>query len=403
MLCAITILVGSAANAQNDYSFSLAGVNSSQVILLKNGEILRGRVIRKSDRVAIRTDQGSELILQRDKVDAVTNSLEEAYWHLAAQTSATDVEGQIGLFRWCLKHELLEQARQHVFGLMHTDIPPSKLMQLNEQLEILVVAKKRNADRLASSQPGAVQRPLTSTQPDNDWRAETPERQPSVRQVGFQQTIVDSDTASAAWTPPRSPHRPMLSSRELERELSKLPRGSVGKFRRYVEPIFLSSCFAARCHDGETTLTFMKMPGGNPLRYSQRNLHALLENLAPPTDDRDNVWEAVSEPHAGNAEPLFAADSREYQLIQQWIESLPGSPTIESAPTQPTQPAATGWKTEIPSADSTVPDGVLPTLNPIEAVGDIPQLNQMPSLRPNSYVPVDPYDPEVFNRRKRER
>ena len=197
----------------------------------------------------------------------------------------------------------------------------------------------------------------------------------------------------------------MLSSRDLERELAKLPRGSVGKFRRYVEPIFLSSCFAARCHDGETTLTFMKMPGGNPLRYSQRNLHALLENLEPTSDHRANVWEAVSEPHAGNIEPLFADGSREFQLIQQWIESLPGSPTFAAAPAQPPLPTASGAgrKTEIPSADSSVPGGIQPKLNPIETVGEIPQLNQMPSLRPNSYVPVDPYDPEVFNRRKRER
>ena len=188
VLCAIAILLGSAAQAQHENSFSLAGVNSSQVVLLKNGEILRGRVVRQTDRIAIRTDQGSELIIKRDKVDVVSNSLEEAYWHLAAQTSATDVDGQIGLFRWCLKHELLEQARQHVFGLMHTDIPPSKLMQLNEQLDILVAARKDNANRLASSRPGGMQTPATSTQ-----RVDPRTTQPMVRQVGFQQTIIDSN------------------------------------------------------------------------------------------------------------------------------------------------------------------------------------------------------------------
>ena len=392
--------------AQTAPSVPLTAVNSDQVVLLKNGAIFRGRVTQKSNRVVVQTNQGSQVVLAREKTDFVGNSLEEVYWFLASKVSATDAQGQVKLFRWCLKNGLLEQANHHVLGLMHTDLPSNELLALNRQLELEVKARKRmlkrDSEMVAKRKPPFGQ-PLIEPDSGSTF-VPPPTPVPSsklVRQVGYEQPVFNRPSIDAASDAPpsasglRRSHD--LTTRQLEQELAKFERGTVGKFRRFVEPVVLAGCFAAKCHDGETEMTFLKMPGGNPLRYSQRNLYSLWRQIEGYPAEQSPVWQAATRPHAGNLEALLAVGSRDRQLIRDWIATLkPNSESTGRSTNTPASKPELGWMPEINPRPPVEPPQRL--LQPIEAVGEIPDLDQMDGLRPDRYLPVDPYDPEAFNR-----
>ena len=76
-----------------------------QLVVLKNGEIFRGRVSRKSDQVIVETIQGSRIVLSSEQTEFVCNSMDEAYWGKSARTRASDTAGQKALFHWCLKNQ----------------------------------------------------------------------------------------------------------------------------------------------------------------------------------------------------------------------------------------------------------------------------------------------------------
>ena len=72
-----------------------------QLLILSNGEILRGQISRNAEQVIVVTNQGSRLVLPAERTEFVCDTLQEAYWGKAARIRASDLAGQKKLFHWC--------------------------------------------------------------------------------------------------------------------------------------------------------------------------------------------------------------------------------------------------------------------------------------------------------------
>ena len=413
----------------------LTGVNRDQVVLLDNGAVMLGTVTRTPTQVIVKTDQGSRIVLSHNKIDLIADSLQDAYWQQAIRTSVNDISGQVELFQWCLKHSLTRQAENQITALMHTEINPIQLGQLQRQLTLEIKRNQRAAKQYPSLAAKA-QVPDVDTPGPNSVRvpAQSPgfvvAREPwpviaeseqtgtfqaprtpvtnhnPIRQVAFEE---DLESPAAKRDANDSPAESVgLETFELEASLRSLPRGTVGQFRRSIEPMLLKSCFAARCHDGDSDLTFMRMPGGNPLRYSQRNLHSILEHLDRNNLAHSKLWLAATQPHANMEHPILSRDSREYRALVTWVNTLAlgssapsgiqfaSSPEPQQFEHNPTN-AKPEWINRIPSIQPPQQTSQVSQSKPLTPLADIPTLDASDSPL-GRYVPVDPYDPEVFNR-----
>jgi hypothetical protein len=125
----------------------------AQILVLKNGEILRGQIEQNALQLIIHTVQGSRLVIPKTKADFVCKSLDEAFWQKSARTKASDNTAQVALFRWCLKHRLLDHAENQFNILLNCDITATELASLNRQLaSMLTTQQQLLAQELANAE-----------------------------------------------------------------------------------------------------------------------------------------------------------------------------------------------------------------------------------------------------------
>lgn len=452
-----------------------------QLVVLKNGEVIRGKVTQTVDNVIIETESGSRLFMRQDRTDFICNTMDEAFWGKCARTKASDLDGQKQLFRWCLKHQLIDHAQGQLDLLMQTGINPADLEYLGRALDIanvqrqqsqkksmkrqrLEVARNQSVESISDLNDSALNysdlnspavastfsatttfekspfedvdttlfRPLPdffemeSTVPANSGLALFPISEidsiqsmvipsPSVRQVGYTEDIPE--------TPNHAEHQPNarpVTVAELVAEMKTLPKGAVGVFRKQIEQFMVKGCNAARCHDSSShVMPVLDFPSSRvtPIRISQRNLHEVLKFVDFENPELSPVFVAATTSHAGAADPVFQQDSREYKNLIQWLTLISANPAggfrsqrVEHhAPQRSTidqnaKPLPGTRRSGFPNPVSPLPeksnsltretsDG-LPNGIP-STIGEIPEFDRNPS----GYAPVDPFDPEIFNRK----
>jgi hypothetical protein len=137
LLTAIALLFTSNLRAQSPGSAFERGV-----AVLANGQTMEGHISQQDNKVIVRLESGSRIHLAQERVLFTAANLNEAYWELAARTGATDLEGQISVFQWCLRNELFEEGANHLLVLQESKIPARRLAALDFDLE----AKKKRAE-----------------------------------------------------------------------------------------------------------------------------------------------------------------------------------------------------------------------------------------------------------------
>ncbi|MEL7497015.1 MAG: hypothetical protein AAFN77_05355 [Planctomycetota bacterium] len=412
-----------------------SAINSPQVAVLKNGEIMTGNIQQDHSRIVIKIPSGSVIPLPRSRVEFISDSLQQAYWEKLARVKAADVNGQVQLFQWCIKHQLVAQAGNQIDILSDLNIDAVSLDRLNqkyhlarEQLLRVPSMTPRQPDLLngiagessiarsdtktirpleRSSQTSPIKNGPRSLEVEgNVWTAPKVLASPTANDSAVNDSMVRPASHVAA-SP--SSGQSVMSKRDLDSMVRQLPPGTVARFRRQVEPFLLSRC--AGCHQtgGDAAGGYEIIRGRgrvNSLTYSQRNLGRIMpmvDRKLPP--DQMTFWELMVQPHATNEEPLLKADSKEASLILVWLESLSEAPVQSDwqspiSPMQPTRDSADNPARPIPLIDpfdaSQGPSMEEPHL---PSIGDIPSLTGN-GQRTRGFVPVDPFDPEIFNRRQ---
>ena len=375
-------------------------INRDEMLVLTNGEVFPGRVTREGGRITIETPQGSRLVFAADRIDFICHSLEEAYWEKYSRLGATDVRGQVGLFQWCLKHQLFDQADNQLQLLMQSKISAVELNHLNRQLGVSRAKHTAATPATVASQSGPAPDVVhrlpgwgQSTVIDDSQGVRTANwTPPSTATIPL--PAPDSPVDQANFTEAIDPQNDMPDSRELQHLMRDLPAGIVGNFRRRVEPLLKQQC--ATCHREQAAPT-LEFGGGqvvNALPLSQRNLYRWLPFASAGQAGESPLWVAATQPHGGQADALIDPSSRQAMMIRQWLNDWQAVAAMEPEFARAATPAATSENASAvsPRPDpATRPDADLPT------IGEIPQLSQA-QLDDRPPLNTDPYDPEAFNR-----
>jgi hypothetical protein len=479
ILLVVTIVILSAGHARTDAFAQMLRPQfapAEQLLVLKNGEVMRGQITRNAEQVILLTEQGSRVVLQVERTDFVCNSMVEAYWGKVARTKATDLAGQKQLFHWCLKNKMLEQAQNQIDILLHSKAKAADLEYMDRQLNVALIQQQNIDRRMAQasspvpkeqlqpekspapvdqSQPKSsmvlapiklnpsigvakieaetsveeIFRPLpdlndvTNSEPDSQLVQlppinDTPvpvEMDSSVRQVGFEEEI-KFDTISlehkilsasravdASETADPVDDRIMIPIHELDRETRSMPEGTLGHYRQRVERVLTNGCSAAKCHAADSRIMpLMQLSRSQPIprRQSQRNLHNVLKYVDRAHPFESRLFLAATTPHAGLEKPILKQGSPYRESLMQWLLMLSDDPrqaVFEAAQLEQQTAIADEVATVQPikpERDVTMP-GSGSSLEFPDTIGEIPKLDAVDS----SFTPIDPFDPEIFNRK----
>lgn len=319
---------------------ALQPVPQPGVLLLRNGQVIAGRIARAGDVYHVALPHG-EIRIKTTSVELCCRDLEEGYWQKRAQLRAGNVDDHLRLAQWCLRHGLLGHTGRELADAMAIDPAHPTLGLLERRL------------RSANSLP----RPASAR-----TTAETADRLPSLD--------------------------------ELDRMVREMPKGTVETFTQTVQPLLLNNCTSIGCH-GPTSKTPLRLMRSSistapSRRLTQRNLHATLQCIDAERPMASRLLTAPIGPHGTSKKAVFTnRQSVQYGRLVEWVRQVTASP-------QPAgNIAAVPAQKEAPAGDESGSTVVFYE----EDAADL----QEPSIKRGAplpgYVPVDPFDPEQFNRR----
>ncbi len=375
------------------------------VVLLTNGEVLRGKVSRAGDQFFVWIPAG-EIRLPAKRVQRVCDTIDDAYVYLS-QSATGSVDDRLELVAWCLRYNLLGYAANELREVMVQEPENPRIAIFARRLEL---ARKRPAVDLTDG--------VTGVRKDNPPK----------------------DSASE----PAPFH---------------LPPGAFAEFTSRLQPLLINKCASAGCHGSPTESTFRlsRMFGGRSptRRQTGQNLIEVLRWIDKEQPAKSPLLQQpLNLSHGGSDEPVFTdADRSQYLRLlrfvnlvvnkppQKQVDRRPGfhieNPPVDSSPKRSQQPETNDPELGADGDDITVsgspaaisltmksidrPDagdranplpgsnGLVdprtPTLNGDDAPDDeaLVKVFEPKSIQRGAiierFVPVDEFDPAIFNRR----
>ena len=270
--------------------------SSQQLVVLRSGEILIGRISHEADRYLI-VSEGTEARLPARDVDFVCGSLDEAYRIQAARISAGKIEGHLTLAQWCLRQGLNGYAAQEITTTMGIDPADPRVAQLDARLQR---AMRISAETIAAADAAAAKSSAAAGE-------------------GGESSATGTTSNSAARA-----HAP-ISIAELDRSVRTLPTSTVENFTRSIQPMLLNYCATAGCHgtSGTSTYSLLRPALGSPpsQRLTQRNLYNTIQwiNREQPADSKllAKAQQAHAAPETTGA--ACALSPAQYQELVAWV------------------------------------------------------------------------------------
>ncbi len=436
-------------------SISVDLAAGEQLLVLKNGNIVQGFVERTAAEFIVQTAQGSRLIIAADQADFVCGSMEQAYWGKLARIRATDVEGQVQLFNWCLQHHLLTPAQNQIDILLSSDIKATRLEFLNRQLEVGIMQARKQiessvlasgnsmaqsaaanpedqiaavplpaidndeaepsslflgqvapvfrplpslSEELAKSQLPTIQRPSFKT-----IRSPLDSEKSQILQVGYEDPIeAPASTHDSSGAESLRHHVPATIA-ELDQTTRAMPKNSLAVFRQKVENVVVARC--SKCHDAECTIMPLMHAGrSQPVsrRMSQRNLHSILGHADRQNPLESNLLVAATTAHGGSEDAGIKLDSRQYENMRNWLIMISDQPEQNVIPVEPSPDDALEIDIQsmkpLKSASASQLPPRLPSESELELSPAAVEIPQLDGLQPK-FAPRDEFDPELFNRK----
>lgn len=338
------------------------------VLLLRNGEILQGRVARNGDRYEVRVP-GGEIHVKVAEVQCECRDLGEVYQRKAALIQRDSVLDRLELAQWCIKVGLLEHASREL----------AEAASLDPKHPMLEILRRRLS------------------------AASTPLPQ------------VDPSSRSGAAGP---------TAQELDRMVRGMPPKTVEIFAQTIQPMLVNHCSAAACHGQSVTNGFrlLRVPSDSPPSrlLTQRNLHATLQWVDLDSPDASPLLTYATKAHGAARVPVFTdRQMHQYRQLRDWCYRVAkaDAAVMQASYNEPfggREQDRDGGTSEISrparhrrtspgnsgSARSSLPPAPDPGM--VDLRGSRRSEGQdRPGRRdrnPSQSVSDDPFDPELFNR-----
>lgn len=337
------------------------------VLLLKNGEVLNGRITHAGDQYYISQKYGV-IQVKATEVEMTAGDLAEIYERKQADLKP-GIAGHLELADWCLREHLLDSAEQEVSKAKAIDARHPRLAYLERRLAV-------------ARQPAAARPPAaTVTGPTNE---------------------------------------------ELDQFIRGMPDHTVETFTNTIQPLLMNNCATAGCHgprsSGKLRLTRLPLTGPVGRRLTQRNLYSVWQTIDQADFAGSTLLTRPVERHGTAKAAIFSGrETAQYRQLLGWVREAtrrktPGKPATVGTPArhlaQPKPvPAASSprgaaaHRSAEPPIEAEV-EGSETDLGPIDAAdADTSVAAKRAAEKPprpeteKTYQAVDPFDAEVFNRR----
>jgi hypothetical protein len=335
------------------------------VLLLRNGELIEGKITLAGDRYDVAVDDG-EIHIKRSEVDFFCRDAAQCYQRKRSHIDADKIQDHLDLAEWCLRHDLVAEAKVEL----------SQSAALDPSHPMVGLLERRI--KLAAEEPA-------------------------------------SDPLPAAAVRPPTP------AKQLERMARELPAGSFETFTTTIQPLLSSQCSTSGCHgpQAEGSLRLIHGSSGRPLtrRATLLNLSSVLAVIDHDEPSSSPLLTAPTGPHGSCKAAIFSQrDAARYRMLVNWVnrvaagEDAGGASSADGA-YRPGSPASRSAKRAAlrrseREAEAKAQGRHFPRNSAAAAAAEMPATtaktqvpDQSPDVQPSGSASTqDPFDPEVFNR-----
>lgn len=302
-----------------------AVATSRTVLLLSDGQVLKGQIREEGDQYVVR-QPGGEIRRHKSLVEGTFDSVEAVYRFKLSQTNERDPDDQLKLARWCMIQKLPNEAKERVKVVVA--LSPSS----NEAKAMLVSLEA--AEFRAQAKMPRVDPALVRT------RAE----------------MVESDGGQAdalTGIPPAEIDAAVLRKAQREMGLTALPVifdlpppvavKRAETYSRYVHQVLQGAC--AKCHNenypGRFQLVEVKRQRDLTANALRANLDATLQLVDPNNLSKSELLSIGLLPHGKgtNPRPVFrGSNDPRFRVIEAWVKSLQSPSSQNKSPDGLMQP-----------------------------------------------------------------
>lgn len=346
MVVFATLAVGASAQPPD-----LGPLPEQGVLLLRNGQSIQGKITRAGELYYVALPHG-EIRVKAADVEFCCRDLEQGYRRKRAAICVGNVQDHLRLAQWCQGHGLLGYAARELADAIDADPRHPMIGVLKRRLDL----------------------------------ARQPPKEPS--------------------QPAKPIDRPP-SPEDLDGLVRGLPSGSVESFKQAIQPMLINHCTAAACHGPDTQAKFrlLRIPVGRPPSrlVTQRNLQATLQSVDRQQPAASPLLTVPVRPHATAKTAIFTnRQVAQYQRLVEWVRQVADRPEAkvpatvvpkEKPPVQAMAAESPGPGFHSPPADQQ------PAVEPKLKDPFAETFPLQPDLPGVQFVPIDPFDPEIFNRR----
>ena len=255
--------------------------SDQQILLLRNGEILAGRITKKERLYSVDLSNG-QIRVKADEVELVCGSLEEGYRRKRALIQVGNVHHHLELAQWCLRHGLVGPAAVELADATTADPNHRMIAVLHRRLK----------------------------------------------------TALEPPPAVVASKPMSTP-----SKDELDRMVRNLPKEVVETFTQSVQPVLINHCATSECHGPQAAsdLRLFRATAGRSVsrRITQRNLHAVLSFVDCQNPAASQLLIVPTGPHGTVEHAIFSRhQAAQFQRLVNWTNQLAGQSSPELPPTR---------------------------------------------------------------------
>jgi hypothetical protein len=301
---------------------STAAVPQERFLLLNDGRLVPG-IVSERAREYLVTQRAGTMRFPKRAVEALFNSLREAYEYKLRQLPEHDPDERMKLARWCLNQKLTTQAKEQLACILQVD--PD-----NGPAQAMLTKIGQEEARLAFRRDPEVQQARADGMP----------------RAGALPATLDSSMVDRAASALKIPSSPVIF--DLPRPLA-IKR--TNEFFQFIHPMLQAQC--AKCHNGDHNGKFQLVPIKTKLDRTpdalRHNLDVALLLVNRGNPGSSELLTSTLRPHGGgpNPRPIYpGSNDRSYQILAAWVNGL-------RAPRTPGDDQRT--EGDGPSLDQTVP------------------------------------------------
>ncbi len=264
-------------------------IGSSEPVycLLKNGNVLHGKLDQSGDKVTVEMDSTAKAVIRASEIEFFGPRLRQLYDFQKNKNLRWDVGEHLHMANWCIRNDLLLEAEEHFLYLRRAIGDQQTFKQLEQQYRQALL------------------------------------NSPEVRSA--------AGLSNAKSDPQKNTEQPVTTATaEIAFDSMNLSATAVGEFRSAILPMLQMRCGQAACH-GEYTKTKLRLfsVSRRSNSSSDRALESSLQYINPDAPQQSKLIQMAISPHGLQTvrgfDPTNQSDRQFLERLQVWIGATKSS------------------------------------------------------------------------------